>query len=261
MNTKLLSLAFATTAGLALMSTTARADIIDLGFLMDESGSISSSDYAGAMNALATALANNIPVNDANFQYRIGVVSFGSSADVDVSATLINSQAALDGVVASIQAAASDFANAGSTNYQAGFDALVADFGGLNDSSIVNMMTDGSPNVGDATAGRDGLITAGWDALSFESVGGGASSTLLADLAFDTNGVGGASIIGDATMITNPLTNAFVLEVADFGTAYANAIDMKVQRTVTPTIPLPAGLPLLLSGVAVFGLLRRRKAA
>ncbi len=246
---------------IAVMSATASmAAVIDLGFLMDESGSVRSANYASAMNALADALDANIPVNDPTLTYRIGVISFGSSADTSIPLTTINSQADLDGLVSAVRAEASDFANAGSTNYNSAFNALNAMFGDVSGSqaSLINMTTDGNNNSG--TPSTAGLRANGWDSLSFEAVGPGVSTGPLSALAFDTNGIGGAPVIANAGLITNPLTDSFVLTVTDY-TQYSPAINTKIQRTVAPQVPLPAGMPLMIAGLAAFGVMKRRKKA
>ena len=256
-NTILKSVALS--VGLAFGSlTAASAATVDLAFIMDESGSIDQNDYLNAMDALADALDASIPTNDPNNQYSITVVSFSSGASVDVGPTLIEDAGDLATVTSAIRNATY---SGGGTNYANAFQELLDTVTVFGDNSIINMMTDGEA-TDNGFDERDALRAAGWDALSFEAIDGFSppDSTTLASLAFDVNGVGGASIISDANDITNPLTNSFVLEVAGFGEAYANAIDKKVQRVVNPNvIPLPAGFPLILTGLGALGLIRLRK--
>lgn len=249
--------------GIATMSATASfAAVVDLGFLMDESGSVTSGNYSLAMNALADALDANIPVNDPNFTYRISVVSFADSADVSLGVRTITDQASLDSLVADIRTEAGDFTG-GLTNYNAAFAALNTQFGDVDASgsvaSLINMTTDGVPTSGGAPDTTT-LRANGWDSLSFEAIGSGPNTGSLSALAFDLNGVGGAPVIGDANLITDPLTDSFVLTVSDY-TQYSAAINTKVQRTVTPQVPLPAGMPLMIAGLAAFGVMRRRQKA
>ena len=269
MKTTKLRVALAAAMGLAFGSASANAATIDLGFIMDSSGSISESNFDSAMNSLATALENSLaPTIGSSNTYVVSVVTFSSSAQDVTGATrvTIDSAAALTGVANSIRAWAANNPNntSGTTNYQAAFNQLRNNYGAgeLGASSIVNMMTDGSPNQGNSTAGRDALQAAGWDSLSFESVGSGASNTLLSNLGYDANGPG-ATIIGNPNQITDPLNDAFVLEVSGFGAAYDQAIKTKVQRIVTPgAVPLPTALPLLGGGILLMGFIgRRRKAA
>lgn len=245
----------------AFSAEDAKAATFDLAFLMDESGSIAQADYLAAMGALADALEASLAGNP-NDTYNVSVIPFGSSASVAASATI-----APNSTVAQIQAALTDdiradtFANAGATCFSCAFAELGTSGG---DFGIINMMTDGQPNFGVSdTPGllaiRDGLRNNdGWDSLSFEAVAG-ASTGLLADLAFDTAGTGLQPVIQNVGDINDPLNDAFVLEVASFGTAYATAISEKVARIVEPDpIPLPAGLPLILAGLGALGALRLR---
>lgn len=234
----------------------AQAAAIDLAFIMDASGSIASSDFDSAMDSLASALETNIPVGGAD-TYRIGVVTFSNSAQLTTLKTITTA--------ADLATVADDIRNqsfiGSTTNYQRAFNLVTSSFGALGDTSIVNMMTDGNPNRGNTGAGLNNLKGAGWDSLSFESIGGGADNTFLAGLAYDTGGAGGA-ILGDATQITDPLNAAFVLEVSGFGAAYDVAIATKVQKLVNPSpVPLPAALPLLAGGLFLIGFAGRRKYA
>lgn len=235
----------------------AHAANIDLAFIMDSSGSVGSSNFNSAMNSLGDALASSIPVGGTD-TYRIGVVTFASGAAL-TSFETIDSQAKLNKVVNDVK---NQSYVGGLTNYQAAFNLTVSTFGALGDASIVNMMTDGNSNLGNTANGLAGLKGAGFQSLSFESIGNGADNTFLAGLGFDTGG-DGATILTDANQITDPLNDAFVLEVSGFGDAYDQAIKTKVQRIVTPgVVPLPTALPLLGGGILIMGFVgRRRKAA
>ena len=214
------------------------------------------------MTALANALAASIPTDEPDNQYSITVISFSASARVDVVPTLITDGAKLSAVTTAINQAGF---SGGSTNYSAAFSTLDTAVGTLNGNSIINMMTDGEPfpSSADGVAESLALRTAGWDSLSFEAVGVGPDSANLSSLAFDLNGVGGKPIFTDPTQIADPLQQAFVLEVLNFGDAYTAAISNKVQRIVNPEpispVPVPAALPLLLAGVGMLGALRLRK--
>lgn len=248
-------------AASSFFGSIAHAANIDLSFIMDASGSVGSSNFNDAMDSLADALAASIPVGGAD-TYRIGVVTFSNTAKLTTLKT-INSQADLDMVVADIRA---ETFIGSTTNYKAAFDLTRTSFGALGDSSIVNMMTDGEPcclstSNSDAVSARNDLKAAGWDSLSFESVTSGADNAFLSRLAFDTGGDGG-TIIDDPADISDPLNDAFVLKVSGFGDAYDQAISTKVQKIVTPDpIPVPAALPLLAGGLALFGFVGRRRRA
>ena len=255
------TLAAAAFAATSMIGSVASAANIDLSFIMDASGSVGSSNFNDAMDSLADALAASIPVGGSD-TYRIGVVTFSNTAKLTTLKT-INSQADLDMVVADIRA---ETFIGSTTNYKAAFDLTRTSFGALGDSSIVNMMTDGEPcclstSNSDAVSARNDLKAAGWDSLSFESVTSGADNAFLSRLAFDTGGDGG-TIIDDPADISDPLNDAFVLKVSGFGDAYDQAISTKVQKIVTPDpIPVPAALPLLAGGLALFGFVGRRRRA
>jgi hypothetical protein len=254
----------------AVAGTSSHAAVIDIGLIMDESGSVGSTNYQKAMDSLAAALTAAIPTSGAN-QYRIGVVSFGASAATVVAPTVINNAADLGAVTALIIAeGASGYGDpsgiTNTTNFNAGFDRLVADFnaaGGTNDTAIVNMMTDGQQNG--PAANTAGLKAAGWDALSFEAIGSGVNSTSLCALAYGSGGDGCTYQGSDPTQIGNPITDPFVIGLTDFDAVYQAAVTAKLQKIViiTNPIPVPASLPLIASGLALFGFLgrRRRKAA
>ncbi len=257
--------------GMSIGSASSAATI-DLGFIMDRSGSIPDADYTAAMNSLASALGTSLASTIGSTDtYKVSVVTFNGGAQ-DVVTREINSQADLDFVVDAIETAGLQAAT-GVTNYKAAFEQLADNFGTLGDFSLINMMTDGNPNEpgtnanaeAEALAARTALFNAGWDSLSFEAVGGNLDTDLLQQLAFDTGDTLATldnlqPLFGMPGQITDPLNAAFVLEVDNFGSDYDAAISNKVQKIVTPTIPLPAGLPLIAAGLAFFGLLGRKKA-
>ena len=262
---RFLTYAAAAVLSFGVVTTDADARTFDLAFIMDESGSVGSTNYIAAMDSLADALETHIDAAVlADDIYNITVVSFADGANVLVSQT-VDSLADLAIVTAAIRA---DLHTGGTTNFEAAFDALLGVGTALTagaDASIINMMTDGVPCCGTSvsqagiTGARNDLIGAGWDSLSFEAVGSGPDSTYLAGLGFDSAGtVGGLDIISDPNDIGNILTDPFVLEVSGFGTAYDTAIDVKVQSIVAP-VPIPATLPLLAGGFALLGFVGRRR--
>ncbi len=263
-------------AGIAVMSaSSAMAAVIDLGFIMDKSNSIPDASFASAMDALSLAIQNNIPVGGPD-TYTISVIQFNDTASVVVPRTVIDSAATLANVVTQIAAPNS---TSSTTNYASAFAAMLDQYtsgpGGtgvslLGDKSLINMMTDGNPNrpIGDpdaaATSGAVALQMAGWDSLSFEAVGNNVDTSLLAGLGFSAgNTPTDATLLPvyfNANQITDPLTAPFVLSLADFN-AYNSVIGSKVQKIVTPQVPLPAGMPLMIAGLAAFGYMRKRKQA
>lgn len=252
-----------------------QAATIDLGFVLDGSGSVSTVDYNTARSALASALSQ-IPTSGPN-EYRIAVTSYGSSQVTVLAPTVVTAGniAALQAAVASATKAGGGTDTAGAISY---ITNLFVNAGGLGDTSLINITTDGVPNSQAAT--ETAALTArttGIDGISFEAVGSGVSSaSALANMAriaglgtagVVTNGV----VVTDLTAIPNATTTGFVIPVSSFE-AYSAAITAKIGRIVvdtggggTPTdpsvVPLPAGLPLMLGVIGAFALVRRRQMA
>lgn len=266
MRRRLLSIAAAAAlavGGVAGITSKAEAlTNINLGFILDGSGSVGSSQFNQARTALANAINANVPTSQAGFTYTIGVSVFGATGVKAFNAITVNDAASLASVVAAVNGITYGAGySTGATCFNCGFNALNDSFGGGigGETGIVNMSTDGRNNTG-GSANKNLLKNAGWDSLSFEGIGGGVNTTALAALGFDTTD-NAATIIPNAAAITDPLNDAFVLNINDFGAQYAAALNNKIRASV---IPLPAGLPLLLGGLFVLGGLgaaRRRFAA
>lgn len=249
-----------------------RGAIIDLGFMLDGSFSVSSTQYNQASTALSQALGQ-IPTSGAN-QYRLAVTSYGSSSGVDIVAPTIvtaANQATIQTQVASAAKAGGTTNTSGAITYM--FD-LFNDDGGLGDTTLFNITTDGSPNSQSATG--DAAFTAwqsGVDGISFEAVGSGVSSSSAQNNMAQVAGLGTSGdstagmVLSPGDAIPNATTTGFVIPVADFD-AYADAINAKVEQVVIDTgggdgspnvIPLPAGMPLMLAGIGAFAFMRRRQ--
>src|SRR5262249_6453470 len=137
-------------------STVSRAETIDLGFAIDGSGSITAAGFDLEKNGLAAALLANIPFaggtgkNAPNGNtYRISVVEFGTTAGTPITVT-VNTQADLNSLVTQVQALA--FLNSNtciSCATTALTDAFNALSGGMSAKSLINISTDGLPNVGE----------------------------------------------------------------------------------------------------------------
>ncbi|MGI9389517.1 MAG: VPLPA-CTERM sorting domain-containing protein, partial [Boseongicola sp.] len=118
---------------------------------------------------------------------------------------------------------------------------------------------------GDTAQGISDVKSDGWDSLSFEATLGFDGINLV-DLGFDTTD-DQAEIVNLAGL-GNPITDAFVIELSDFGQVYQDTLNKKLQNIVDdPTggggdpdvIPVPASLPLLAAGLGALGILQRRK--
>ena len=236
-------------------ATVTTAATIDLGFALDESGSVSGSDFTLAINGLADALGQ-VPTSGDN-TYRISVVAFDGLARTIVPVTEVTDTSLPD-----IQDSIRDVnQNGGATAIGSAIQLLTDNFVafGLGDTSLFNVTTDGSNNSGlnPATAASN-ASNAGIDGLSFEAVGFADTAALL-NIAFP----GTPELISDANDLPDPTTGSFVFTVDSFAD-YDAAIAAKVQQIVNVTdpvgvIPLPAGFPLLLGGLGLMIALRKRK--
>lgn len=252
-------------AAATFVAAPAMAITVDLGFSIDGSGSIFGSDFVLQRDGLAAALSN-IPTSG-DVDYRIAVTQFaGGSATTIVEPTVVTA-----GNLATIQSTiVAEQQRRGGTPLATAINGLVDLFdaaGGLNETALFNISTDGSPNSQSASsAAAVAAFDAGVDGLSFEAVGPGANTTFLASIAGPNGGV-----IVDLDNIPDPTQQGFVIEVDGFD-EFGAAISAKVGEIVDSTgggvptgpspIPLPAGLPLLLTGLlGFFGLRTRQRLA
>lgn len=252
---------------LTLMSPmAANAGVIQLGFILDGSGSIGASNWTTIASGLSNAVGTLIPVGGAD-TYEISVVSFASSASIDINSFVVDSLGARAGLAATILAL--PYLNGGSTNYSAAFSAMqtaltdgVGTTGFVTAStataSYVNFATDGAPNAGGTNGAGEfataltSLITAGIDNISVEGLGAGVNATLLQNQVCYPQPC-------DSTSPYNFPSNGFYIPVAT-AAQYAAAIDQKI-RIVTHQVPEPSTLALGGLALAGVGTLRRRKAA
>jgi len=280
--------ATALSAAAAIGSSAQASTIVDLGFILDESGSVGQTNYESTVVALRNAISQ-IPLATANVTYRVGVVSFGASADTVAAPVVFDSAANKNSVLdALLDESVDNSIDGGSkeygtpngitfnTIYSTALNKINSDFQDafttLGDTSIINMATDGENNFSDGAAtitARDQLITDGWDSLSFEAVANtsAAAEAALANLGFDTGGVGGCVQTTDASTLQNVVDNCFVIDVPTFD-AFEDAVLKKVRRTIIDTggggpapVPLPAGIPLVLTALGGFAFLRRKQKA
>ncbi|WP_299814441.1 VWA domain-containing protein [uncultured Jannaschia sp.] len=273
---KIRNFALSFAVGVVALTGAGSAAVIDLGFSLDRSSSVGSIDYNSARTALSQALGS-IPTSGDN-QYRIAVTSFAGGSTTIVAPTIVS-----DATLAGIQ---SDVANApysgGGTNIAGAISNLFGLFqssaDGLGATTLLNITTDGGSSVTASKSVATAARTAGLDGLSFEAVGPGPRLESLRQIAGlgtvgdEDNGVIVDLAAGDT--IPDATATGFVVSVSDFD-AYAGAIGTKINQVVDDTggevdnptpgpsvVPLPAGLPLILTGlVALLGLGRFRRPA
>lgn len=229
---------------------------IKLAFALDESGSVNNAEFDFIQNGLANALS--LLPTDGN--YEITVVAFSSgTANTVVSPIVVNDAPTL----ASLQTTIRDYnEGSGGTDIGTALTLLNDIHGDIGDTlGLVNVVTDGQSATfqSEATA----LANNGWDSLNFEAVTSSASTGVLDDVAFP----GTVQVLNAGESLPNPLENSFIIKVEDFA-GFEAAISAKVQRVIDVTdpdptdpspIPVPAALPLLLSGLGAVGMVGRRR--
>ena len=243
----------------SVVPTTANADVIQLGFILDRSGSIGASNWNIIVNGLASAVASFIPISGAD-QYEVSVVSFATTASTDVTKVLVTDATSRANLATAIGNLADGGSNdvyiGGNTNFAAAFTAMQAALAGSTNSptlSYVNFATDGVQNTGGTgVTERNALIAAGVDNISIEGIGTGVDATDLQNNFCHPQPC-------DTTAPYNFAAQGFYIQVAN-AQGYADAIGNKI-RIVTGTVPEPGTLALFgIAALAAAGLMRRRAA-
>ncbi len=247
----------------ALTVPVANAGVIDLGFVLDSSGSIGVSNWDVMTDGFANAL-NSLTLDST---YRVAFYGFSNSAYEIVGPTLLDNAATLASVQLDLENQAF---SGGWTNTADGINDLMTAWAGVgvdfaNDLQLINIATDGDAtctaggNCGpsnsiqaeiDALAAASAAAAAGVNSLSAEAIGDTLDTDFLLDMIFPFDGVDGLYDVGDA--LPNPLTESFVLKVNDFDD-FGGAIEQKIQRIADGTVPEPNVLFLFALGLLGLG--------
>ncbi|MBS0293722.1 MAG: VWA domain-containing protein [Proteobacteria bacterium] len=239
-----------------------------LGFLIDASGSIGTTNFNIMKSGYASALAA-LPT-DGSIEVTIFTSSSGAT---QVVAPTVVTAASLPGIVSGINSMAY---SAGSTATATGITAIANAMTGSanfnqNLNSMINIATDGAPNLSNQNgvspqqAAINAAIAAkdkGIDALTAEFIGGKPSdANFLKDLVFSPiagpcSGCG--TYLAAGSTPTDPMTtNPWVLKVDSFDD-FPTAIKTKVQ-VATGQVPEPGVLMLLALGLVGLGVARRSR--
>ena len=229
----------------------ANASVIQLGFILDSSGSIGSGNWSTIINGLGNAVNTLVPTDGS---YEVSVVSFSSGASIIVDHVLIDSVATRSSVASTISSTTTNPFLNGGTAMDTGFSTMQAALTSsslfdANGASYVNLATDGIPNsTTAATAARDALIAAGIDNISIEAIGTGVDATYLQNSLCYPQAC-------DTTSPYNFPSQGFYIPVSD-AAGYVGAINTKI-RTVVGNVPEPNVVLIFGLGLLSLVLVRR----
>jgi hypothetical protein len=220
-----------------------------LGFMVDASGSIGSTNFNNILRTgIANAFSNVLPTDSS---VEVTLVRFSTSAQTIISPTVIDSAATRSAVASAV---ASMAYTGGSTCYSCAFNTLTGAVSGSNiydpDNEIIyNMATDGDPfPESDATAiaARNAAITAGVDEIDAEfigSVGSSGYNFLLNEIVYPQPG----------NVAPPDYSPGFVTAVSFEN--FENAFTNKLQQVVD--VPVPGTVLLMGAGLLGLGFSRR----
>lgn len=242
----------------AMTPVAANAGVIQLGFILDRSGSIGAGNWSIITSGLAAAVGL-IPTGGPD-TYELSVVTFSNAATTGLANFSLTNAADIASAQATITALGY---SGGMTNYTAAFtlmDSVLRTTSANADKTYVNFATDGdpNPNSADGLAMRNSMISTALngyvDNISIEAIGSGISAA-------------GTALLQNQICYPTPCTvlptvnfdaQGFYIQVAD-ATEYAKAIQHKV-RIVTGQVPEPTSIALVGAALLGLGFASRRKA-
>jgi hypothetical protein len=143
------------------------AETVELCTAIDGSYSIGSSDFQLQVEGLARAIEKPSVVPQ-NSRVTLSIVQFASRVRVDVTPTLIDSQAAADAVAVQVRAMKQ---LGGGTNISGAIDACTQQFRFTTDKQVIDVSTDGQSSGSSDASNR--AIAAGVDVINALGVGSG----------------------------------------------------------------------------------------
>lgn len=247
----------ALTSGLAAHDAKAVSVDVELQLLVDVSGSVGTSEFQLQRNGYAEAFrdqeiidfildddnGNRFGQSAAQFIYWAGA----NSQQVAVGWALLDSPASILAFADAIEASARPFSGGTAPGSAINFAVPEFENNGFEDGDLViDVSGDGPENQGaDTSTARDDALAAGVTRINGLPIGGSAAVEAF----YASEVIGG--------------TGAFSIPAAafsDFEDIVKRKIEFEVTGT-TPVIPVPASIPLLLSGVGMLGALRLRRKA
>jgi hypothetical protein len=218
---------------------------LELVLSIDVSGSVSTGEFDlqrnGYVNAFQSAALQNAILGTPGGSIAATFVQWSGATQQQQSVgwTLINSAASANAFASSIAAASRAFSGntavAAAITYSAG---LFNGNGYEGSRLIIDISGDGTDSTTATRAARDAAVAAGIT-INGLPIGGASINSFYAN-----NVIGGPG--------------AFFEPANDFGD-FASAVQRKLEREVVGVVPVPGALPMMLGGMALFGMLLRRR--